>query len=59
MSVIRYERHWGGSTTKTSPEGGQEGRGEVFSDISEKIPLNECYFVREAPWRLANNENLP
>ena len=48
----------GGSTTKTSSEGGQGGRGEVLFDISEKIPLNECYYVREASGRF-DNENLP
>ena len=60
MSVIRYERHRGGSTTKTSPEGGQGGRGwrgEVFFDISEKNPLNKCYYVGEATGRF-DNENL-
>ena len=63
MSVIRYERHQGGSTTKTSSEGGQGGRagvlgGKYFHDISGKIPLNECYHVREASGRF-DNENLP
>ena len=47
MSVIMYERHWGGSTTKTSPEGGQGGRGEglvgergsIFYPISLKFGM--------------------
>ena len=46
MSVIRYERHRGGSTTKTSTEGVKGGGGwplggreEVFFDISEKKSL--------------------
>ena len=27
-------------------KGAGPGGGEVFFDISEKIPLNECYYVR-------------
>ena len=30
----------------------------IFFDISEKIPLNVCYYVREASGRF-DNENLP
>ena len=61
MSVIRYEKHRGGSTTETSPEGGQGGRGwlgwlggKYFSVFLKKSLLNECYCVREASGRFHN-----